>query len=102
MAGEPSGGECPENLPQLGEIKLGSAWGGFVDCTPDAVPVVSKVDRVEGLVLAAGCSGHGFGLGPGLGYLAAQLLVNDTPCVDPAPFRLSRLTDGSKLDISAI
>jgi glycine/D-amino acid oxidase-like deaminating enzyme len=57
---------------------------------------------VKGLVLAAGCSGHGFGLGPGLGHLAAELVVNDTPCVDPTPFRLSRLVDGSKLDIAAI
>ena len=91
-----------KTFPQLGEIQIDSAWGGFVDCTPDAVPVVSQVDGVEGLVLAAGCSGHGFGLGPGLGYLAAELVVNDTPCVDPTPFRLSRLVDGSKLDIAAI
>jgi len=41
-------------------------------------------------------------LGPALGHLAADLLVNDTPCVDPTPFRLSRLVDGSKLDIAAI
>lgn len=91
-----------QTFPQLGELKIDRAWGGFVDCTPDAVPVVSKVDGVEGLVLAAGCSGHGFGLGPGLGYLAAELAANDTPSVDPAPFRLSRLVDGSKLDIAAI
>ena len=91
-----------KTFPQLEGIKIESAWGGFVDCTPDAVPVVSKVDKVDGLVLAAGCSGHGFGLGPGLGYLAAELIVNDTPSVDPAPFRLSRLVDGSKLDVSAI
>jgi len=91
-----------KTFPQFGEIRIESAWGGFVDCTPDAVPVVSKVDGVDGLVLAAGCSGHGFGLGPGLGYLAAELIANDTPCVDPAPFRLSRLIDGSKLDIAAI
>lgn len=91
-----------KTFPQFGDIEIDSAWGGFVDCTPDAVPVVSKVDAVEGLVLAAGCSGHGFGLGPGLGYLAAELLVNDTPSVDAAPFRLSRLVDGSKLDIAAI
>ena len=91
-----------KTFPQFGEIEIDSAWGGFVDCTPDAVPVVSQVDGVEGLVLAAGCSGHGFGLGPGLGYLAAELLVNDMPCVDPTPFRLSRLVDGSKLDIAAI
>jgi glycine/D-amino acid oxidase-like deaminating enzyme len=41
-------------------------------------------------------------LGPGLGYLAAELLVNDTPSIDPTSFRLSRLTDGSKLNIAAI
>ncbi|AMS45113.1 NAD(P)/FAD-dependent oxidoreductase [Aminobacter aminovorans] len=91
-----------KTFPQLSDIQIESAWGGYVDCTPDAVPVVSQVDAVEGLVLAAGCSGHGFGLGPGLGYLAAELVANDTPSVDPTPFRLSRLVDGSKLDIAAI
>jgi glycine/D-amino acid oxidase-like deaminating enzyme len=91
-----------KTFPQIGKLKIEQAWGGFVDCTPDAVPVVSKVDKVEGLILAAGCSGHGFGLGPGLGYLAAELAANDTPSVDPTPFRLSRLVDGSRLDIAAI
>ena len=91
-----------KTFPHFGEIEIDSAWGGWVDCTPDAVPVVSKVDGVIGLVLAAGCSGHGFGLGPGLGYLAAELIANDTPSVDPTPFRLSRLVDGSTLDIAAI
>lgn len=89
-------------FPQLADIEVASVWGALVDCSPDAVPVVSKVDQVEGLVLAAGCSGHGFGMGPGIGLLAAQLLRNDEPCVDPAPFRLSRLVDGSPLHIGHI
>lgn len=89
-------------FPQLANIEVDSAWGAFVDCTPDAVPVIAQVDQTAGLVLAAGCSGHGFGLGPGIGFLAAQLLVNDTPCVDPAPYRFSRLIDGSKLVIGAL
>jgi len=91
-----------QTYPQFGEIEIDSMWGALVDCTPDAVPVISKVDQANGVVLAAGCSGHGFGLGPGIGYLASQLLIDDTPCVDPAPFRLSRLVDGSKLEIAAI
>ncbi len=86
-------------FPQLANIKVQSVWGALVDCSPDAVPVISKVDQVDGLVLAAGCSGHGFGMGPGIGLLAAQLLRNDEPCVDPAPYRLSRLVDGSRLEI---
>lgn len=89
-------------FPQLANIEIDSVWGALVDCSPDAVPVISKVDQVEGLVLAAGCSGHGFGMGPGIGLLAAQLLRGDAPCVDPTPFRLSRLVDGSQLDIAGL
>lgn len=91
-----------ETYPQFVDVAIEGTWGSLVDCTPDAVPVISKVEQARGLVLAAGCSGHGFGLGPGIGFLASQLLVDDTPCVDPAPFRLSRLVDGSKLQIAAI
>ena len=89
-------------FPQLSGIAIDSAWGSLVDCTPDAVPVISKVDQVNGLVLAAGCSGHGFGMGPGIGFLAAELLRNAEPSVDITPFRLSRLVDGSRLDIAAL
>jgi glycine/D-amino acid oxidase-like deaminating enzyme len=89
-------------FPQLADVQIDSAWGALVDCSPDAVPVISNVDQVKGLVLAAGCSGHGFGMGPGIGLLAAQLVRNDTPCVDPTPFRLSRLVDGSRLELAAI
>ena len=89
-------------FPELAQIEATSAWGAFVDCTPDAVPAISQVEQVSGLVLAAGCSGHGFGLGPGTGHLAAELAVNDTPSVDPAPFRLSRLVDGSELVIGSL
>ncbi|WP_144098273.1 NAD(P)/FAD-dependent oxidoreductase [Croceicoccus sediminis] len=89
-------------FPQLADVEMEGAWGALVDCSPDAVPVISKVDQVEGLVLAAGCSGHGFGMGPGIGMLASQLLVDDEPCVDPTPFRLSRLVDGSPLEIGGL
>lgn len=89
-------------FPALANIEVAETWGGYVDFTPDAVPVISAVEGLSGFVLAAGCSGHGFGLGPGIGYLAAELVANDTPCVDPKPYRLSRLTDGSKMNVGAI
>ena len=89
-------------FPELANVEIDSAWGAFVDCTPDAVPVISAVEQVGGLFIAAGCSGHGFGVGPGIGYLAADLIANDTPSVDPTPFRLSRLVDGSKVEVGAL
>ena len=66
------------------------------------MPVISAVDTVDGLYLAAGCSGHGFGLGPGIGYLASELITNDRPSVDPTQFRLNRLIDGSKIKVGSL
>lgn len=94
--------EILKRFPALANIEMAESWGGYVDCTPDAVPVISAVEGISGFVLAAGCSGHGFGLGPGLGHLAADLVANDTPCVDPTPYKLSRLVDGSKVDVGAL
>lgn len=89
-------------FPALADVQVDHSWGGYVDFTPDAVPVISSAGDISGLFLAAGTSGHGFGLGPGIGRLAADLVANDTPCVDPTPFRLSRLLDGSKVEVGAI
>ncbi|MBP7340116.1 FAD-binding oxidoreductase [Niveispirillum sp.] len=89
-------------FPDLAGMEIDHAWGAYVDCTPDAVPVVSGIDTVGGLFLAAGCSGHGFGLGPGIGYLAAQLVTNEKPVIDPTHFNLSRLIDGSAIKVGAL
>ncbi|QIZ46721.1 NAD(P)/FAD-dependent oxidoreductase [Dickeya zeae] len=83
--------------PALAAIRAVQAWGGMIDSTPDAIPVISPVDSLPGLVLSAGFSAHGFGIGPGAGRLAADLVTGDTPIVDPTPFRYARLVDGSGL-----
>jgi len=88
--------------PALPGITVSQAWGAYIDSTPDAVPVISPVDRIQGFVLAAGFSGHGFGLGPGAGQLAASMVTGDAPPVDPTPFRYSRFGDGSKVKVGAI
>lgn len=87
-----------EEYPALAGLKLAQAWGGMIDSTPDAIPVISTVAKLPGLVLSAGYSAHGFGIGPGAGRLAADLATNDTPVVDPTPYRYSRLVDGSALE----
>ncbi len=59
--------------------------------------MISKVDALPGLVVAAGFSGHGFGIGLGAGRLAADLAGDAPPVVDPRAFALSRFSDGSAL-----
>jgi len=72
-------------------------WAGTIDATPDAVPVISEVTSLSGLFLISGFSGHGFGIGPGAGYLMSDLVRGESPRVDPKPFRFSRFSDGSPL-----
>jgi glycine/D-amino acid oxidase-like deaminating enzyme len=67
----------------------------MIDVMPDAIPVISAVDKLPGFFIATGFSGHGFGIGPGAGSLMADMVTGAPPVVDPAPFRLSRFTDGS-------
>ncbi len=86
-----------KGFPVLEQAEIVQSWAGLIDVTPDAVPVISGVDGLPGMTIATGFSGHGFGIGPGAGRLAADLVTQATPCVDPVAFRLSRFTDGSKV-----
>ena len=81
------------SFPAFADMRIAESWGGLIDVTPDAVPVIGEVASIPGFFLATGFSGHGFGVGPGAGRLAADLVAGDTPIVDPAPFRFSRFTE---------
>jgi glycine/D-amino acid oxidase-like deaminating enzyme len=86
-------------FPALGDVKIAQAWAGYIDVTPDAVPVICAAQQVPGMFIATGFSGHGFGIGPGAGKLMADIVANDAPLVDPRAFRLSRFSDGSKIEM---
>jgi glycine/D-amino acid oxidase-like deaminating enzyme len=83
-------------FPLFRDVPIAERWAGLIDATPDAVPVISPVATLPGLVIATGFSGHGFGIGPGAGRLVADLVTGDSPIVDPAAFRYTRFTDGSR------
>ncbi len=82
--------------PAFAHMQVEESWAGMIDVTPDAVPVIDRVEEIPGLFLASGFSGHGFGLGPGAGQLMAEIVMGETTCVDPTPFRFSRFHDGSR------
>jgi glycine/D-amino acid oxidase-like deaminating enzyme len=81
-------------FPVFARMQVAESWGGLIDVTPDAVPVIGEVPSLPGFFLATGFSGHGFGIGPGAGRLAADLVAGDTPVVDPVPFRFNRFAGG--------
>lgn len=83
--------------PQFREVPILQEWGGYIDVTPDVVPYISGVGDIPGLTVATGFSGHGFGIGPAAGQLAAALATDQSISLDIAPFRLSRFSDGSPI-----
>ena len=79
-----------ELLPQLQNVPVQAEWAGYIDSTPDGVPVIDGNIGVDGLLLAAGLSGHGFGIGPGVGHLVADLVLGREAITETAQYRLSR------------
>lgn len=77
-------------FPAFANMQVVESWGGLMDVTPDAVPVIDQVSHMPGFFVATGFSGHGFGIGPGAGRLMADMVAGDPPVVDPTPFRLNR------------
>ncbi|QEH79624.1 FAD-binding oxidoreductase [Sphingomonas sp. C8-2] len=78
--------------PAFGNAVIEESWAGTIDVTPDSLPVISPVAKLPGLTLASGFSGHGFGTSPAAGQLAADLATGAAPIVDPAFYRLERLS----------
>ncbi len=67
-------------LPSLQDVKVIRQWSGSYTMTPDGSPIVG-LTPLEGFYLAVGMSGHGFMLGPALGRLLAEIIVNGTPSI---------------------
>ena len=71
-------------------------WAGYIDCTPDMLPIIDRLDRPRGLVLATGFSGHGFGMGPIVGKMVSEIIIDAKPSIDLNSLRLSRFKEGIK------
>ena len=83
-------------FPALGRPKLKAAWAGMIDTLPDVVPVVDHAP-LPGLTIATGMSGHGFGIGPGMGRVVADLVTGSPVGHDLSRFRFARFTDGTRI-----
>ncbi|MES1955030.1 NAD(P)/FAD-dependent oxidoreductase [Salinisphaera hydrothermalis] len=83
-------------LPGLSASPVQASWAGYIDSTPDGVPVIDPAVGPEGFMLAAGFSGHGFGIGPGAGDLIADLISGREPDLPYKQYALSRLTRTSR------
>jgi glycine/D-amino acid oxidase-like deaminating enzyme len=77
-------------FPFLEKVNIVHSWAGLTNWTADAVCIIDKAPRVEGMFLAAGHSGHGFCLGPITGRLLSEWILDGAPSVDLTDLRWTR------------
>lgn len=79
-----------EYIPVLANAKVIRVWAGWLDMTPDELPVLDVVDELPGLIVGCGFSGHGFGLAPGAAKILSQLALGEETCVDVSSLNYNR------------
>ena len=87
--------ELQRVLPSLPPLGIERRWAGYIDTSPDLVPILGQVPSLGGFLLATGFSGHGFAMGPIAGRLVSELIVDGKPSLDITAFRFSRFAEGA-------
>ncbi|MBV9966217.1 MAG: sarcosine oxidase subunit beta family protein [Alphaproteobacteria bacterium] len=86
-----------ELFPSFSRLKMLRSWGGIVDVSPDASPIIGKLP-VEGLYLNGGWGTGGFKATPGAGHVFAHTIAQDAPHPLARPFALDRFSTGALID----
>lgn len=86
-----------EMFPMLSRVRMNRQWGGIVDVSPDACPVISRTP-VRGLYFNCGWGTGGFKATPGSGWVFAHTIAHDEPHELNAPFSLDRFHSGHLID----
>ncbi len=77
-------------LPDFADARIRRIWAGLLDLTPDALPVIDRAPGTDGLIVAAGFSGHGFGIGPATGEILRDLAMGEQPGLSIKAFAFDR------------
>jgi sarcosine oxidase subunit beta len=86
-----------ELFPAFARAHVLRTWGGIVDVSPDASPIVG-LSGVDGLLLNCGWGTGGFKATPGVGWCYAHTIAHGEPHPLNAPFTLDRFTTGALVD----
>ena len=86
-----------ELFPQFSRVRMNRQWGGIVDVSPDACPIISKT-KVQGLYFNCGWGTGGFKATPGSGHVFAHTIANDRPHPLNEAFSIDRFHSGHLID----
>jgi len=78
--------------PPLKDLHVIRSFANFFPFTDDDLPILGKVDGVEGFIMAAGHCGHGVCLGPITGKLISELICDGRTSIPIDELSLSRFS----------
>jgi methylglutamate dehydrogenase subunit A len=84
-------------MPCISRLRLLRHWGGVMDMTPDASPIIDRTP-MEGLYLNGGWCYGGFKATPASGWCFAHQIAKDEPHPLGRPYALDRFRTGRTLD----
>ncbi|WP_171970204.1 NAD(P)/FAD-dependent oxidoreductase [Falsiroseomonas frigidaquae] len=79
-----------EIVPSLAGVSVIRSWSGIDGMMPDGIPVVGPSSTTPGLFHAFGFSGHGFQLGPAIGAILSELVLDGRTDVPLEPLSIRR------------
>ncbi len=79
-----------ETMPSLKDVRVIRSYANFFPHTDDDLPILGKVDGMEGFIMACGHNGHGICLGPGSGKLIQELICEGKTSIPLDELSLSR------------
>jgi glycine/D-amino acid oxidase-like deaminating enzyme len=82
-----------ELMPGTRDAAIDRVWSGWIDLSPDGLPIIDGHAGPRGLSLATGMSGHGLALGPVTGEILADLALDGRTARPIHPFRVSRFRE---------
>jgi len=86
-----------ELFPIFARARVLRTWGGIVDVTADASPIISRTE-VDQLYVNCGWGTGGFKATPGAGFALAHTIAHDEPHEINRPFTLERFETGHLID----
>jgi glycine/D-amino acid oxidase-like deaminating enzyme len=91
--------QLKHRIPKFADhARVIGGYASLYDVTPDWHPILGRVDGVDGYINCNGWSGHGFKLGPAVGELIAEEIVDGkSSSIDISTLNLDRFEKGALL-----
>ncbi len=86
-----------EMFPIFSRVRMNRQWGGIVDVTPDACPIIG-LTPIKGLYINCGWGTGGFKGTPGSGWVMAHTVAQDRPHALNEALSLDRFHNGHLID----